>query len=181
MKATITHEAGITVPSVPSAAALARHFAGTTLMQWRLDGLVDIVEIVTNEIVANAIRAGSATDSTDGENEIRVRVVVVGGRLFVSVLDQARGIPVVQDAGPDAESGRGLGIVDALCSRWGYRPSRRGYGKIVWAEIAAVPLTDRGLPRRVPSPFPDVREVFDIKMVDVDVLRRTASRLRVSL
>jgi len=39
-------------------------------------------------------------------------------------------------AEPDALNGRGLVIVEALSTRWGWEP--HDGGKIVWAELAAV-------------------------------------------
>jgi hypothetical protein len=43
------------------------------------------------------------------------------------------------DAGPDAESGRGLLLVDSLSAQWGSQRSQDGNGKVVWAVIHADP------------------------------------------
>lgn len=55
-----------------------------------------------------------------------------------------------------AESGRGLALVDALSSRWGYRDLDLGAGRTVWAEATwPVAVGVRPLPRqRIPSPPP---------------------------
>jgi hypothetical protein len=51
-------------------------------------------------------------------------------------------LPVPAGAATDAQSGRGLQIVDALAVRWGVRPEREG--KTVWFEIA--PMSGDGVP-----------------------------------
>lgn len=43
-------------------------------------------------------------------------------------------------AGPDAEAGRGLLLVDALATRWGVAARVDGPGKIVWAELDVTPF-----------------------------------------
>ncbi|WP_374215832.1 ATP-binding protein [Frankia sp. AiPs1] len=172
----ITYEADITVPSVPSAVACSRHFAASTLTQWRITDVVDVAELVISELVTNAINAGDAAESA-GENMVRVRIVVAADRLFISVWDRNAGVPAVREAESDAEGGRGLFLVDSLSKRWGHRPSRRG-GKIVWAELAAsVPRTAKDLPIRIPSPILRDRYVFDIRAIDSVLLRRTVDRL----
>jgi hypothetical protein len=46
-------------------------------------------------------------------------------------------MPVRQNAGLEAESGRGLLLVEDLSAKWGsYRPEGSG-GKVVWAAVAA--------------------------------------------
>ena len=56
----------------------------------------------------------------------------------MAVTDSAPGIARMRDPSPDADSGRGLLIVDRLASSWGVDYLARG--KRVWAEIA-VPLS----------------------------------------
>ena len=48
------------------------------------------------------------------------------------VTDPERAIPVLRDADPAAESGRGLTVVEACCVRWGWHLLDEG-GKVVWA------------------------------------------------
>ncbi|WP_334527037.1 hypothetical protein [Streptomyces sp. B21-105] len=53
-------------------------------------------------------------------------------------------MPGQESAEPDAEHGRGLILVAALCETWGVVPRPGGRGKTVWAVVAAPPLTDHG-------------------------------------
>jgi hypothetical protein len=46
------------------------------------------------------------------------------------------GVVVPRIAEPDALNGRGLVIVEALSTRWGWEP--RDGGKVVWAELGTV-------------------------------------------
>jgi hypothetical protein len=69
---------------------------------------------------------------------IRLRLLSDGVLLLIEVWDQAPGIPEPRNPDIDAESGRGLLLVDQLTgSRWGWRPVTDGPGKCVWAELAA--------------------------------------------
>lgn len=51
----------------------------------------------------------------------------------IEVSDPGDGLPVIAEAAPDAESGRGLAIVDAFAEAWGVR--ERVVGKTVWARL----------------------------------------------
>jgi hypothetical protein len=55
----------------------------------------------------------------------------------ISVWDCDARMPKPQDLDPDAESGRGLLLVDALCDDWGSYPVRPR-GKVVWALVEVV-------------------------------------------
>ncbi|MEV5754465.1 ATP-binding protein [Actinoallomurus sp. NPDC052308] len=50
------------------------------------------------------------------------------GRLIANEQDPRRVLP-------DAESGRGLFIVDACSNAWGCRPGKDGTGKVIWAAL----------------------------------------------
>jgi hypothetical protein len=72
---------------------------------------------------------------------VRLRLSSDGSRALVEVWDadsrppQPR--PLEVDGVPDlvAESGRGLLLVAALSTRWGWYPDRQCGGKVVWAEL----------------------------------------------
>ncbi|MYW05524.1 ATP-binding protein [Streptomyces sp. SID3343] len=60
----------------------------------------------------------------------------------VSVVDRSPAVPLVRDAGPRCEDGRGLALVHAMSAgRWGVEPLR--VGKRVWADVG-VALLDTG-------------------------------------
>jgi hypothetical protein len=57
--------------------------------------------------------------------------------LVIQVRDSSDELPARRDAGPDAESGRGLMLVDALGTDWG--AYRTGDGKVVWVSLGPAP------------------------------------------
>jgi hypothetical protein len=46
-------------------------------------------------------------------------------------------VPPGREHGADDENGRGLTVVAAIASRWGWRPEP--FGKVVWCELAVTP------------------------------------------
>lgn len=85
---------------------------------------LDVVELLTSELVTNAVRHAHST--------ARVAVELVGPRVRVSVTDDGPGVPTTGHPSPDAESGRGLELVDSLAEQWGVTTLE--VGKTVWFE-----------------------------------------------
>jgi histidine kinase-like protein len=104
------------------------------LAEWGLGGLADTAELVVSELVANAVRHAR----TPPGREIETRYELLpGGAVRIEVHDAGDAWPQVQQPGPEAESGRGLALADAVTGgRWGVAP-RVGVGKYVWALVAA--------------------------------------------
>jgi hypothetical protein len=126
----------------PVSAGSARRHATATLHEWRLEALAGPVELLASELVTNAVRALAAGCLPGPDNpagraaQIRFWLTSDRRSVLVQVWDSDRRHPVRQDSGPDAETGRGLLIVEALSTQWGcYAPERQG-GKIVWAVCA---------------------------------------------
>ena len=119
--------------------AAARQFVGRTLGGCPArDRLLTCV----SELAANAVehtRSGAGGTFTVAVGRPR------SGVAFVAVTDAGGpGEPTLGDAGELAEAGRGLALVAAFSSRWGYRGTARG--RTVWAE-ATWPVSMRGAGR----------------------------------
>ncbi|MEU7017243.1 ATP-binding protein [Streptomyces sp. NPDC046385] len=71
----------------------------------------DDVVLVVSELVTNAVR--------HGQGEISLRALASNGRVAITVSTQGSGRAVVREADLDAESGRGMFLVDALTDSWG--------------------------------------------------------------
>ncbi|MEC4018384.1 ATP-binding protein [Streptomyces sp. H27-D2] len=106
----------------------ARRHTRVTLATWQVpDDVAERLESIVSELVANAVQHTTS---------LRVTLVVslVRGTATVRVIDADPHEPLhAQDPGPDAESGRGLFLVDALADRWGQEPAPAG--NAVWAAI----------------------------------------------
>lgn len=166
----------LTLSAEPNAVRLSRVLVSITLLRWGLKRLDDDAELVVSELVTNAVQASKST--RDDPALIHVRVSHLGTSVVVEVWDRDLTPPAMQDVGGDAESGRGLMIVEALAARWGYYLSI-GSGKVVWAELDIPPrlLTAVGLPIRIPEPIS--RGPYDHVFIrDLQTLRRVRRGLK---
>ena len=118
---------------VDTAPNQARRLLGIALAEWGLGHLADAAELITSELVTNAFIHGQEPALL---NIYTDRVGDRGGLLFVEVEDAGEHMPQPEDAAENAESGRGLQIVEALADDWGVEPL--GSGKRVWASLAIV-------------------------------------------
>lgn len=145
----------LTLAAVPTAAGLARSFAKRCLSQWGLNRLLGDAELVTSELVTNAIHATGTSNPQPRWSElnnvslITVRLAVTVDYLVIEVWDRDPRPPVLKDAAAVDEAGRGLFIVGVLCRRWDYFFPDSG-GKAVWGELVIPPydLLPSGLPKR---------------------------------
>jgi anti-sigma regulatory factor (Ser/Thr protein kinase) len=116
-------ELGALAGAVPS----ARLHARLVLREWGLAVLSDDTELLVSELVTNGVRASRAM----GQASVRVWLASDLRQVVVFVWDANPRPPARADPGADAESGRGLLLIEALSDRWGYF----GFddGKVVWA------------------------------------------------
>jgi hypothetical protein len=120
---------GALADAVPAARAHLRHvLSGWGEPQLSPDASVVVSELVTNSVTASAgLRLATAP----------VLVWLGSNRrcLLLAVADASPRPPVRLNLGADAEGGRGLALVEALSSRWGWHPvSITGLRKVTWAE-----------------------------------------------
>nr|PZN47347.1 MAG: hypothetical protein DIU60_03515 [Actinomycetota bacterium] len=78
--------------------------------------------------------AGERSGRRAAGGQVRVGAYLTGTCLTLEFWDDAAGVPRPGNPGEFDVSGRGLLLVEALCSRWGYRPAAPG-GKTVWVEL----------------------------------------------
>jgi anti-sigma regulatory factor (Ser/Thr protein kinase) len=119
--------------AMPTAVPCFRLHARAVVMEWQLPRLAESAELLVSELVTNAIRASGRLRT--GQTPV-VRLWMVSDRtlLVIHVWDGSGEMPLRRDAGPEADSGRGLMLVEALGKNWG--TYRLDSGKVVWAEIS---------------------------------------------
>ena len=123
-------ELGALVGAVPCARLHARH----VLWEWSLTGLSDSVELLVSEFVTNAV---AASRSMVPSAPLRLWLQAGAGQVLVVVWDACPRPPAPAEVSEDAESGRGLLLVDAISKRWDwYFPQDGTGGKVVWALAA---------------------------------------------
>ncbi|MGW4567264.1 SpoIIE family protein phosphatase [Streptomyces sp. NPDC004561] len=117
----------------------ARQFITDSLHTWGLDQMIDNFQLLTSEIVTNALI------HADSDVDLRLREYPDHLRLEVHDTDPTPPIPTTTDT-PRAnqhaehsrsltitEHGRGLTIVDHLSTQWGNTPTT--HGKTIWVDI----------------------------------------------
>jgi anti-sigma regulatory factor (Ser/Thr protein kinase) len=105
------------------------------ILQAQPRDLVDVAELLTSELVTNAVRHGASGFELKIDVDENIRV---------EVRDEGAGRPHVVAAGPHDPSGRGLGIVEALSIAWGVIPAAEG--KTVWYELSLAPSQQGSVP-----------------------------------
>ena len=114
------------LPPERSAAGDARAFVRTTLRDWGLHGLTDDAAVITTELFSNALRHAPS-------QQYVLALDRTGGRPRIEMWDSADRLPRKRNPGIDAESGRGLHVIEALSNSWGSH--RAASGKCVWATL----------------------------------------------
>ncbi|MFJ3339187.1 SpoIIE family protein phosphatase [Streptomyces sp. NPDC086766] len=117
-----------------------RRFLRDVLHRWNRLVMLDDLELLVSEVVTNAL--------IHAHSEVDLRLREYADRIRVEVRDSDSYPPVPtalledETSNQEAESGRGLLIVDALALTWGSSPA--GRGKTTWFEIG-IPAADSGL------------------------------------
>ncbi len=107
------------------AAAEARAQLRTLVSMWGMGVDVDVLVLLASELVANAVTHAEAGPT---EGAISVSVRCLAGEVRVEVHDGSHDMPVLMPLGvdDDAETGRGLMLVDALAAEWGFYRTPEG-------------------------------------------------------
>lgn len=120
--------------AIPTTSRTARAITRALLAGLGRPDLADTAELVTSELVTNAVRA-SAQHPDPPPVLFRVTLTPQASAL-IEVWDSDPRQPVIFDVSPHDERGRGLALVDALSLAWGWAPVPAG-GKVTWAEVTS--------------------------------------------
>lgn len=140
----------------PESAKAARDFTMATLQGWDLDDVIAEAVLVATELVTNAIRHGGCCAVAEPAPGMQVNGQVElawqrdASRVICVVTDGSANPPVLVPADPDSECGRGLQVVQALASSWGWM-MLGATQKAVWAALHLAPGSLSGLQCRLPA------------------------------
>jgi anti-sigma regulatory factor (Ser/Thr protein kinase) len=112
----------------PDAPSRARGWVYEVMQLWDLDDRDGVAEMLTSELVTNAVRYA-------GRRELVLRLVWELGRLRVDVEDDGAGTVTLKPPEPHRGDGYGLLLVQRFAERWGWQPTEGG--KRVWFELNA--------------------------------------------
>ncbi|WP_462187398.1 MULTISPECIES: ATP-binding protein [unclassified Frankia] len=131
-----------------------------TLTEWSVDpDAVSSAELVVCELASNAVKASRLENV---ENVVAMRLTATSRNVLVEVWDGNDTAPRIKSLDVFSEDGRGLLMVDALCSQWSWLPGqdrrkshvggdsrrvaaraaddgRRGLGRSLWHRSSTAP------------------------------------------
>lgn len=120
---------------LPGTVPSARLHTKAVLQEWgpALTVLAADTLVVVSELVANAVTASQALNAV---RPIQLWLHSDGSWVLVLIGDDSPDLPLRTEPGIDAEHGRGLLVVEALSSSWGwYLATGSGVAKVVWAQL----------------------------------------------
>lgn len=118
---------------VGESVGVARRLLRSYLEAWGMAAVADTGVLVLSELLTNAVQYGSGPPDRLVETRFER---LPDGRLRIEVHDASGVRPQRRDVSLDAESGRGLALVDVLTGGcWGVS-DRTGVGKLTWAVCA---------------------------------------------
>lgn len=117
-------EATRTFKPEPDQVLAARNFAVASLEDW---GLINPdVALLVSELATNAV--------LHARSDFEVCVAAAPERIRVEVSDCNTRLPTMVSVPPDAHSGRGLMLLQALAGSWGVE-AHANDGKTIWFEV----------------------------------------------
>lgn len=114
------------LPAEPRSAGAARRAVTSALVSDVPEGALDTLVLLTSELVTNVV--------AHARTSCHLGVELFPDVVRVSVSDESGVALAPRAAEPEAESGRGLGLVESLSANWGV--VNRPTGKTVWFEVA---------------------------------------------
>ena len=124
----------VVLPPAPRSVGVARWLISEWCAPWVKahevdEDTVEAALLLSSEVITNAV--------VHGAGMVQVGLSRVNGSsLRVEVSDDGGGMPLIGAQRSDAESGRGMAMVEMLSSRWGTELGVGPLGKTVWFEIA---------------------------------------------
>ena len=123
----------LTLGALEGAVPSARAHVQQLLWEWGQAKLGQDAGVVVSELVTNAVMWSA--ELRPAVTSVLVWLGSDSRFVLVAVADASPRPPMRLELDPDAEGGRGLALVEAFSSRWGWHPTTMvGLVKVVWAE-----------------------------------------------
>ena len=124
----------VVLPPNPRSVGIARWLITEWCAPWVAateiqEDTVEAALLLASEVITNAVIHG------DGMVLVALNRVN-GASLRIEVSDDGGGMPLIGSQRADAESGRGMAMVEMLSSRWGTDLAVGPLGKTVWFELS---------------------------------------------
>jgi len=103
--------------ALPTAVPCARLHARLVAWEWGLAGLGDDAELLVSELLTNAV---AASRSMEALFPVRLWLLSDTTQIAILVWDADPQPPVRMPVDDEAETGRGLLLVEAVSQRWGW-------------------------------------------------------------
>jgi anti-sigma regulatory factor (Ser/Thr protein kinase) len=118
---------------IPQSAGVARRWVVDLLSAHVLSEVLEMVELLVGEVVANAV---VHSDSRKPGGLVTVWVGLDTDLIHIEVIDDgsATSVPTMRLADDDSLNGRGLGWVDLLASAWGIDQDDEA-GGVLWFQL----------------------------------------------
>jgi anti-sigma regulatory factor (Ser/Thr protein kinase) len=130
----------VELAALPVTPYWARRLAHAVLGAWQIDPeIIEVGVLLVSELVTNAVAATAALAARDTGTDPAQVVLTLRrqpGRVMIEMYDSDPSPPVLAEASTDAETGRGLMLVQALSKEWSYSCLPSG-GKVVYSVISA--------------------------------------------
>jgi Histidine kinase-like ATPase domain len=133
--------------ALPGAVPCARLHARQVVWEWGLAALAPSCELLVSELMSNAVRVSADAAprqhgmlGTGIPRVVELCLACDRRKVLVQVRDSCPGTPMRPDAELDAESGRGLMLVEHLSARWGCYTPHATVGKVAWALLTQATL-----------------------------------------
>jgi anti-sigma regulatory factor (Ser/Thr protein kinase) len=117
-------------------ASFPPHLASVTEARQFLRARLDAWGAADHEWAASQVLTELATNSVlHARTDFDVEITYDGELLRICVADGSPRLPVQRGYSPEATTGRGISVVEAIAQSWGYET--RADGKTVWCVIVA--------------------------------------------
>lgn len=135
--------------AVASAPFWARRQVKDVLRAWQVSPeTIGVAELLVSELVTNAANSSGHVEQRVSSDlrcleRVSVTLRLPPGGVVIEVSDSSQDPPVLGEADPESESGRGLMLVQAFSKEWGFFQPPSG-GKTVFCVLGVPDMGERG-------------------------------------